>query len=104
MSSPETSVPSADVTRIRQQYKELRLSLGLTLRQAAKLLGVTTVQLSQIEFGPPPKFELDRTQTITAICHRCQEKFSAHPVRSSGEYVPFPAYVCQACYAKEDVE
>lgn len=88
-------------TELREKYKDVRLSYGLTLRYAAELLKVNPIDISKLEHSPV-EMTLDKEHTIKAICHRCEKTFSTYPVLANGEFVPFPAYVCKDCIAEEN--
>jgi len=82
---------------IRKAYRDLRVNLGLTLRDASAYLGVDSSTLSLIEHGPIDPLLQDKTQQVDAICHVCHNSFKAHPLYMGSEPVVFPYWVCDKC-------
>ena len=79
---------------LRKAYKEARLNLNLTLRDAARLLDISPAELVKIEVEVP-EIRVDKTQTITVKCGYCREPMQTHPIVSPP--MLFPMYVCPKC-------
>lgn len=82
---------------IRKAYKDLRMALGLTARDACAYLEIDYDTLAKIEHGKVASLTQDKTQLIDAICHECDKEFKTHPLYASSEPVLFPYWVCEDC-------
>ena len=78
---------------LRKEYKDFRISLGLTLREAIKILDIPSKHLSDIEVGPIEPLEVDYSTTINVICHHCHSRIKVHPVKNA----MFASYLCKEC-------
>jgi transcriptional regulator with XRE-family HTH domain len=91
-----------DVQELRKAYKRARIDLGLTMREAARLLDITVSLLSSIENGKSQAVVRGDT-TIEVVCHICGMEFFTNPVLDSeGKATIFASYICPLCQEQED--
>lgn len=83
------------VKLLRNRYREARLDLKLSLREASKLLDITPSELSRIEHGPPPEIKVDKTRKMDVHCGHCKEPMQVHPIIDP--FILFPFYCCDNC-------
>lgn len=77
----------------RDALRSARISLGLTLREAAQLLGVSPAQLSQLEHGPSKLRWSEEEHEVQCSQPGCERTFMARtPVGAV-----FVQYICPKC-------
>ena len=74
--------------------RELRMALGITLRDASNYIGVTSTRFGEFENGTyEPFVPVLGDMEVVVMCHRCHESFTRKPILN----IAFPAYLCQGC-------